>query len=66
MLLVGKWIKLEIIMLSKISQTQKNTTYFLSYIKSRSNRKGNEQERVLLEGEPVGGGREKMEENERM
>lgn len=27
----GKWIKLEIIMLSKISQTQKGVGYFLTY-----------------------------------
>jgi hypothetical protein len=32
----GKWVKLEIIMLSKISQIQKdNVTCFLSYVESK-------------------------------
>jgi hypothetical protein len=34
MLFTGKWVEPEIIMLNKISQTQKNIAYFLSYAES--------------------------------
>jgi hypothetical protein len=32
MLFIGKWLELETILLSKISQTQNDTTCFLSYV----------------------------------
>jgi hypothetical protein len=40
----GKWMGLEIITLSKIRQTEKNTTYFLSYVESKSKKNGNKHE----------------------
>jgi hypothetical protein len=38
----GKWMEPEIIMLSKIRQTQKNIACFLSYAESRSKNKQTE------------------------
>jgi hypothetical protein len=57
---VRKWVDLESIMISEISHTQTNNTYFLLYVEYRLKKRHEIQRATTLEEKGlVGGGREK-------